>query len=95
MICSSDKKEEYITIEHENFPKYKLLDIVKKLSNSKARSKLLITYFFDDTPKKQIIKKLKIYVTKFFRNGEKLHLLIGPYNMGKGNQYQLEIIHAV
>lgn len=85
LICSSDKKQRHIMIEHENFPKGRLKSVINKLSNSKAIHKLLITYFFPDFSKEQLIKELKSNIPK----GVSLYLLIAPWDMKSGREYEL------
>ena len=85
LICSNNKKQRYILIEHENFPKGRLKPIINKLSKSKAIHKLIITYSFPDISKEQIFKELKSNIQK----GTSLFLLIAPWNVSSGHEYEL------
>ncbi len=90
LICSRNKKQQYIMIEHENLenekcPKGKLHVIINKLSRSNATYKLVITYWFKGFSKEQIINELKFKIQK----GESIQLLIAPWDMKSGREYEL------
>ncbi len=92
LICSEDGEKEHIIIEHENFPHGTLAKNVKKLASSKAKHKLLITYYYDDYPKKKIMRELKEYTAKYFKEPETLHLLISHSETDCGEDYEYQQI---
>ena len=87
LICSHEGDQELIAIEHENFPYKRLSKTVQKLSKFNAKAKLIITYYFNDYTKKEILAELKGYVTKFFPENEVLHLLIADCETDCGDDY--------
>lgn len=87
LICSHERDQELIAIEHENFPYKRLSRTVQKLSKFNAKAKLIITYYFNGYAKRDILTELKEYVTKFFPKNEVLHLLIADCETDCGKDY--------
>ena len=81
-ITSPDEDLDYIEIEHENSPENdkgkQLENCIKKLSKSKAKTKLLITYYYGKFSVNVLKQSIQKHVNKYFKE-EKLYVLYGPW----------------
>lgn len=90
LITSEDGKEEFIEIEHENdITNDKIRKMIGKLKASNAKEKLIIAYYFDKYTKEDIINDFKDYKNKLGFKDDELFLILAPYELSKGSQYEI------
>lgn len=94
-VFSNDGKIKYFEIEHENRPKSKVKNTTRfiktslekaiyNLSKSDAASKIIITYYFDDYRRKEVIEDFKQFKNKWIKSdNQDLILFLAPSDFNK------------
>ena len=89
-----DEHGALIVVEHENAPyrRLQLMHNIHKLTQSKASSKLLITYWFDDFGREEMLDKIS-RVLQTERKLTPFYVLLAPDDITAADEYELWRFH--